>query len=193
HGIGLDKRIGERFLNAGIGWGGSCFPKDVTALTKIAAEYGITTQLLNAVINVNIQQRLKVVQKVQEVLKIVKGKSIGFLGISFKPDTDDIRDAPAITIMNNLANLGAKVKAYDPVVKVAPDSLNTKVILCQNIEEIFMDSDLIILATEWEEFYKIDYKKLGNLMRGKNIIDGRNFLDKENLKDFGYKYFGIGR
>jgi len=159
-GMGLDSRIGEKFLSAGIGWGGSCFPKDVSALTKIAAEYGITTQLLNSAINVNSQQRLKMVQKVQETLKIVKGKTIGILGISFKPNTDDTRDAPAITIMNNLANLGAKVKAYDTVVKELPDSLNKKVILCPGIEEIFSGSDLVILATEWPEFEALDYKSL---------------------------------
>ena len=191
-GIGLDSRIGDRFLNAGIGWGGSCFPKDVSALTKIAAEYGITTQLLNSAINVNTQQRLKMVQKAQETLKIVKGKTIGVLGISFKPNTDDTRDAPAITIMNNLVNFGAKVKAYDPVVKEFPESLNQKVILCSDIEEIFVGSDLIILATEWEEFKGIDYKRLGDLMKEKNFIDGRNFISKEKMLSLGFKYSGIG-
>jgi len=191
-GIGLDSRIGARFLNAGIGWGGSCFPKDVSALTKIAAEYGITTQLLNSAINVNNQQRLKMVQKAQETLKIIKGKTIGVLGISFKPNTDDTRDAPAITIMNNLSNLGAKVKAYDPIVKEFPESLNQKVILCFDTEEIFSDSDLIILATEWEEFTGLDYEGLGALMRDKNFIDGRNFLSKEKMLRLGFKYSGIG-
>jgi UDPglucose 6-dehydrogenase len=191
-GIGLDSRIGARFLNAGIGWGGSCFPKDVSALTKIAAEYGITTQLLNAAINVNTQQRLKMVQKAQETLKIIKGKTIGVLGISFKPNTDDTRDAPAITIMNNLANLGAKVKAYDPIVKEYPESLNQKVILCLDTEEVFSGSDLIILATEWEEFIGLDYERLGTLMRDKNFIDGRNFISKEKMLALGFKYSGIG-
>jgi len=193
HGIGLDSRIGTKFLNAGIGWGGSCFPKDVLALSKIAEEYGIGAQLLKAVVNVNNQQRLKIVQKVQEILKIAKGKSIGVLGISFKPNTDDTRDAPAITIMNNLANLGAKVKGYDPIVKNAPITLNKKIILCKSLEDLFRDSDLIILATEWKEFTEIDYKELGNLMREKNFIDGRNFLDNEKMISFGYKYVGVGR
>jgi UDPglucose 6-dehydrogenase len=191
-GIGLDRRIGARFLNAGIGWGGSCFPKDVSALTKIAAEYGITTQLLNSAINVNSQQRLKMVQKAQETLKIVKGKTIGVLGISFKPNTDDTRDAPAITIMNNLVNLGAKVKAYDPIVKEFPESLNQKVILCLDIEEAFLGSDLIILATEWDEFEGLDYKRLGGLMKEKNFIDGRNFIPKKKMLSIGFKYSGIG-
>jgi len=193
YGIGLDSRIGPKFLNAGIGWGGSCFPKDVSALTKIAAEYGISTQLLNAVINVNSQQRHKVVQKVQEMLKIVKGKSIGILGISFKPNTDDTRDAPAITIINNLINLGAKIKAYDPVVKKIPESLNPKTIFCPKVEDVFDGADLIILATEWEEFANLDFCRLSKKMREKNLIDGRNFLDKEKLLSLGFNYIGIGR
>jgi len=192
-GIGLDSRIGTKFLKAGIGWGGSCFPKDISALTKIASEYGLNSRLLNEVINVNMEQRLKVVQKSQEILKIIKGKTIGFLGISFKPNTDDTRDAPAIAIMNNLVNLGAKVKAYDPIVKKSPETLNTQVTVCNNVENIFEDSDLIILATEWEEFKNLDYKKLGDLMHDRNIIDGRNFLPKNEIQEIGYRYVGIGR
>ena len=193
YGIGLDSRIGTKFLNAGIGWGGSCFPKDVLALTKIAAEYGLATQLLNSVVNVNNQQRLKVVQKVQETLKIIKGKSIGVLGISFKPNTDDTRDSPPITIMNNLVNLGAKVKAYDPIVKNTPETLNSKVLICDSAEDIFRDSDLAILATEWEEFKDLNYKENGKLMKDMNFIDGRNFLDKEEMISYGFNYLGIGR
>ena len=193
YGIGLDSRIGTKFLNAGIGWGGSCFPKDVLALTKIAAEYGLATQLLNSVVNVNNQQRLKVVQKVQETLKIIKGKSIGVLGISFKPNTDDTRDSPPITIMNNLVNLGAKVKAYDPIVKNTPETLNSKVLICDSVEDIFRDSDLAILATEWEEFKDLNYKENGKLMKDMNFIDGRNFLDKEEMISYGFNYLGIGR
>ena len=193
YGIGLDSRIGTKFLNAGIGWGGSCFPKDVLALTKIAAEYGLATQLLNSVVNVNNQQRLKVVQKVQETLKIIKGKSIGVLGISFKPNTDDTRDSPPITIMNNLVNLGAKVKAYDPIVKNTPETLNSKILICDSVEDIFRDSDLVILATEWEEFKDLNYKENGKLMKDMNFIDGRNFLDKEEMISYGFNYLGIGR
>jgi UDPglucose 6-dehydrogenase len=193
YGIGLDSRIGRKFLNAGIGWGGSCFPKDVLALTKIAAEYGLATQLLNSVVNVNNQQRLIVVQKVQKTLKIIKGKSIGVLGISFKPNTDDTRDAPPITIMNNLVNLGAKVKAYDPIVKKTPETLNSKVLICDSIEDIFRDSDLVILATEWEDFKDINYKENGKLMKDMNFIDGRNFLSKDEMIGYGFNYIGIGR
>ena len=192
-GIGLDSRIGGKFLDAGIGWGGSCFPKDVLALSRIAAEYGINAQLLDTVINVNSHQRLRIIKKVQKLLKIVKGKTIGVLGMSFKPDTDDTRNAPAITIMNNLVNLGAKVKAYDPVVKISPGELNSQVIICQSYEELFEAADLVILATEWKEFKVINYAELRKMMRDTYFIDGRNALIKEEMVNLGYKYFGIGR
>ena len=155
-GVGLDRRISPHFLNAGIGWGGSCFPKDVLALSNIAGEYGLSTQILNAVINVNREQRLKITKKIQDELKIIKGKIIGILGISFKPDTDDTREAPSIKIMNDLVNLGAKVKAYDPIVKENPDSLSGKIKICKGSYETVADTDLLIIATEWAEFLNLD-------------------------------------
>lgn len=192
-GIGLDKRIGPAFLNAGIGWGGSCFPKDVSALSNIAGEYGLSTQILNAVVNVNREQRLKITQKIQNELKIIKGKTIGVLGISFKPDTDDTRDAPSIKIMNDLVNLGARVKAYDPIVSAAPGSLSKKVEICSSAYEAVRGADMFILATEWEEFLKLDYAKIKDMMRSPVLIDGRNYLDKNSLEKQGFKYIGIGR
>ena len=192
-GMGFDKRIGPLFLNAGIGWGGSCFPKDVSALAYIANEYGMTPQILNSVINVNREQRLKIVKKVQDELKIVKGKTVTVLGMSFKPNTDDIREAPSISIMNSLCNLGAKIKAYDPVVKNRPDALTEKVTICKDEYEAILNSDILILATEWEQFLKLDFNKIIKLMKHAVIIDGRNFLDSEKLKKLGFKYIGIGR
>ena len=192
-GIGLDRRIGPMFLNAGIGWGGSCFPKDISALSNIAGEYGLSTQILNAVVNVNREQRLKIKQKLQDELKIIKGKTIGVLGISFKPDTDDTRDAPSIKIMNDLVNLGARIKAYDPIVKVRPDSLSNKVLVCSDAYEAVKDADIFILATEWEEFLDLDFNKIKELMHNSSIIDGRNYLDRDNLEKIGFKYVGIGR
>ena len=192
-GIGLDKRIGPAFLNAGIGWGGSCFPKDVSALSNIAGEYGLSTQILNAVVNVNREQRLKITQKIQNELKIIKGKTIGVLGISFKPDTDDTRDAPSIKIMNDLVNLGARVKAYDPIVSAAPGSLSKKVEICSSAYEAVRGADMFILATEWEEFLDLDFNKIKELMHNSSIIDGRNYLDKSRLEKLGFKYIGIGR
>jgi UDPglucose 6-dehydrogenase len=192
-GIGLDKRIGPAFLNAGIGWGGSCFPKDVSALSNIAGEYGLSTQILNAVVNVNREQRLKITQKIQNELKIIKGKTIGVLGISFKPDTDDTRDAPSIKIMNDLVNLGARVKAFDPIVSAAPGSLSKKVEICSSAYEAVRGADMFILATEWEEFLDLDFNKIKELMHNSSIIDGRNYLDKSRLEKLGFKYIGIGR
>lgn len=192
-GIGLDSRIGPKFLNAGIGWGGSCFPKDVSALAYIANEYGMTPQILNSVINVNREQRLKIVKKVQDELKIVKGKTIAVLGISFKPDTDDVREAPSISIMNSLINLGAKIKAYDPVVKEAPQTLSEKVYLGKDVYDTIKDSDLLIVATEWNEFKDLDFVKMKGLMSHFIIIDGRNLFDKNQVKELGFRYIGIGR
>ncbi|MHB8279502.1 MAG: UDP-glucose dehydrogenase family protein [Candidatus Humimicrobiaceae bacterium] len=192
-GMGLDSRIGPKFLNAGIGWGGSCFPKDVSALAYIANEYGMTPQILNSIINVNREQRLKIVKKVQDELKIVKGKTIAVLGIAFKPDTDDTREAPAISIMNSLINLGAKIKAYDPIVKERPQNLSEKVYLSKDVYDAIKDSDLLILATEWNEFKNLDYARIKSLMVHNIIIDGRNLFDKEKLENLGFKYIGIGR
>jgi UDPglucose 6-dehydrogenase len=117
-GIGLDSRIGHKFLQAGIGWGGSCFPKDVSALVHTATDYGYDAQLLKSTIKTNRQQRLIAVEKLQQVLKILKGKTIGLLGLTFKPDTDDLRDAPALDLIDRLTHLGAKVKAYDPLIRL---------------------------------------------------------------------------
>ncbi|MCL5069987.1 MAG: UDP-glucose/GDP-mannose dehydrogenase family protein [Actinobacteria bacterium] len=192
-GIGLDSRIGPKFLNAGIGWGGSCFPKDVSALAYIANEYGMTPQILNSIISVNREQRLKIVKKVQDELKIVKGKTIAVLGIAFKPDTDDTREAPAISIMNSLINLGAKIKAYDPIVKERPQNLNERVYLSKDVYDAIKDSDLVILATEWNEFKNLDYQRIKSLMAHNIIIDGRNLFDKNKLEDLDFKYIGIGR
>jgi len=192
-GMGLDSRIGPRFLNAGIGWGGSCFPKDVSALAYIANEYGMTPQILNSIINVNREQRLKIVKKVQDELKIVKGKTIAVLGIAFKPDTDDTREAPSISIMNSLINLGARIKAYDPIVKERPPHLSEKVDLSKDVYEAIKDADLLIIATEWPEFKNLDYSRIKSLMAHNIIIDGRNLFDKEKLEHLGFKYIGIGR
>ncbi len=192
-GIGLDRRIGREFLNAGLGWGGSCFPKDLSAISQIAAEYGLSTQIINAVVQANKQQRSNIIKKTQELLKILKGKTIGVLGISFKPNTDDTRYAPAITIINNLIKLGARVKVYDPIVKDRPTDLSEKAIFCKDSYEVAENSHLLILATEWDEFIKLDFEKIKKLMSKKLIIDGRNVLDKENLKKIGFTYIGIGR
>jgi UDPglucose 6-dehydrogenase len=193
-GIGLDSRIGEKFLQAGIGWGGSCFPKDVSALIHTAKDYGYETELLNAAVKVNKHQRLIIVEKLQKELKILKGKTIGLLGLTFKPDTDDMRDAPALNIIEELNRLGAKVKAYDPIVSQSGLSHGLSgVIIETNLEMLADGCDALVLITDWQEFLKLDYTKMGQLMHHQLIIDGRNFLDKEKIEQAGFNYVGIGR
>ena len=188
HGIGLDSRIGSKFLQAGIGWGGSCFPKDVSALIHTANDYGCKTELLNAAVNTNQNQKLIVVEKLQQVLKILKGKTIGLLGLTFKPDTDDLRDAPAIEIIAALTRLGAKVKAYDPIV-----SKLDQADLVETPEQLAEGCDALVLVTDWKEFRDLDYVALAQKMSSALMIDGRNFLDSDQITEAGFAYVGIGR
>ena len=194
-GIGLDSRIGNKFLNAGIGWGGSCFPKDLAALINTGADYGYDAQLLKATVSVNEQQRALVIQKLQNSLKILKGKTIGILGLTFKPDTDDLRDAPALDIIQKLIELGAKVKAYDPIVSAAQSSTHPQLPdanLVDSPELLADSSDAIILMTEWSEFQQLDYQQLAKLMRSPIMIDCRNFLSPADLTQAGFQHIGIG-
>ena len=193
-GIGLDSRIGNKFLNAGIGWGGSCFPKDLAALIHTGADYGYDAQLLKATVTVNQQQRTLVIQKLQNSLKILKGKTIGLLGLTFKPDTDDLRDAPALDIIQTLIELGAKVKAYDPIVspQSSPHPYLANVNLVADPQMLATDSDALILMTEWSEFQEIDYQHLATLMRSPILVDCRNFLSPAQLINAGFHHIGIG-
>jgi UDPglucose 6-dehydrogenase len=196
-GIGLDSRIGSKFLNAGIGWGGSCFPKDVSALVHTAEDYGYEAQLLKATIAVNQRQQLIVIDKLQQVLKILNGKTIGLLGLTFKPHTDDMRDAPSLKIIYQLQKLGAKVKAYDPIVtkqtKEQAAALGlASVVFSASAEEMATGCDALVLVTEWQEFLDLDYEKIGSLMNSPAIVDGRNFLNKKSLKLAGFHYQGVG-
>jgi UDPglucose 6-dehydrogenase len=193
-GIGLDSRIGNKFLNAGIGWGGSCFPKDLAALIHTGADYGYDARLLQATVSVNQQQRTLVIQKLQNSLKILKGKTIGLLGLTFKPDTDDLRDAPALDIIQKLIELGAKVKAYDPIISSSSGTHAqlADVNLVDNPQLLAEDSDALVLMTEWSEFQQLDYAELARLMRSPLAIDCRNFLSSTDLRAAGFHYIGIG-
>ena len=193
-GIGLDSRIGNKFLNAGIGWGGSCFPKDLAALIHTGADYGYDAQLLKATVSVNQQQRTIAIQKLQNSLKILKGKTIGLLGLTFKPDTDDLRDAPALDIIQKLTELGAKVKAYDPIVspQSSTHSYLANINLVDSPRSLATDCDAIVLMTEWSEFQAINYQELAQLMRSAIIVDCRNFLSPVELSKAGFQYIGIG-
>lgn len=193
-GIGLDSRIGSKFLNAGIGWGGSCFPKDVSALIHTAQDYGYNTSILNAVVEVNKVQRLIVVEKLQQELKILKGKVIGLLGLTFKPDTDDMRDAPSLNIIKQLNHLGAKVKAYDPIASQSGVSHGLSGVQIESTPAMLADQcDALILVTEWQEFLKLDFADLAGRMNHPVMVDGRNFLNKGQLQGVGFRYLGIGR
>jgi UDPglucose 6-dehydrogenase len=194
-GFGLDSRIGPKFLNAGVGWGGSCFGKDVSALIDIAKEYAYEPVLLHSTVDVNKRQRHVPVQKLQETLKIIKGKTIGLLGLAFKPDTDDLRDAPALEIAAELIDKGARVKAYDPIANEVCRRQRPEL----NIEyaasalALAEDCDALVIVTEWEEFRYLDLNKIGEAMNAKVLIDGRNILDPETVEAAGFKYRGIGR
>lgn len=193
-GIGLDSRIGQRFLQAGIGWGGSCFAKDVSALIHTAGDYGYDTEILKACVKVNQQQRILVVEKLQQVLKILKGKTIGLLGLTFKPDTDDMRDAPALTLIDQLNRLGAKIKAYDPIVSQSGIRDGLSNVIVETDPERLADScDALILVTEWAQFKTLDYSKMAKLMNNAILIDARNFCDRTQIEAAGFKYIGIGR
>jgi len=193
-GIGLDSRIGNKFLQAGIGWGGSCFPKDVSALIHTADDYGYEAQLLKAAVSVNERQRLIALEKLQKVLKILKGKTVGLLGLTFKPDTDDLRDAPALILIEQLNRLGAKVKAYDPIISQTGMRHGLSGVLVETDAERLADGcDALVLVTEWQQFSTLDYVKMAKLMAHPVIIDGRNFLDPETLIRAGFQYVGVGR
>lgn len=192
-GIGLDSRIGMKFLQAGIGWGGSCFPKDVSALIHTANDYGYEANLLKSAVEVNERQRLIAIEKLQQVLKILKGKTIGLLGLTFKPDTDDLRDAPSLMLIDNLNRLGAKVKAYDPIVSQTGLRHGLSGVLVETDPERLADGcDALLLVTEWQQFRHLDYGKMAKFMAHPVMIDGRNFLDRKVLEMAGFQYQGIG-
>jgi len=195
-GIGLDSRIGPKFLQAGIGYGGSCFPKDVKALHSIALDKKYHFKLLKSVIEVNNQQREQAIVKIKESLAApLKKRTVAILGLAFKPETDDIRESASIFIIKRLLKLGIKVKAYDPEAnKNARKELKNKINLriCQTVDQVFKNVDLVFLATKWQEFLNLDWQKVANLIKGKAIIDGRNALDKNKIQAAGLEYIGFG-
>ena len=194
-GIGLDSRIGGKFLSAGLGWGGSCFGKDVQSLLHTAEEYGYQARLLEAALAVNRAQRQVVIQKLQEKLFILKGRTIALLGLAFKPDTDDLRDAPSLQIAERLIQLGARVKAYDPIAMPACQTQHPELRLqyCDSARSAVLDADAVVLVTEWDEFRKLDLEQIAHLMHQPVLVDGRNLYDPETARNAGFDYSGIGR
>jgi UDPglucose 6-dehydrogenase len=193
-GMGIDKRIGPHFLQAGIGFGGSCFPKDVKALANMAQTHGMHPQLLNAVMEINAFQRRHITLKVREMLDgNVDGTTIGVLGLAFKQNTDDIRESPSLTVVRSLINQGATVKVYDPV---AMENANEEVqgmILCDNSYDVAKDSDALLLLTPWNEFKQLDMKRILATMKQPILVDGRNMYDPDEMRAMGFNYRGVGR
>jgi UDPglucose 6-dehydrogenase len=191
-GMGYDKRIGRAFLDAGLGWGGSCFPKDVKALAHMAVLHGTQPQLLQAVMEINRNQRRRLIVKLRKALGNLDEKVIGVLGLSFKPNTDDIREAPALEVIHLLQNEGGLIRAYDPQAMGNAADLIMRVTLCKDAYEVAEGCDALVLTTEWNEFKQLDFKRIKQLMRQPIIMDGRNLWDSETLRELGFTYFGVG-
>jgi len=193
-GIGSDTRIGSKFLYPGCGYGGSCFPKDVKALIKSASDYDYSLEILTAVENVNNRQKEILFNKVYKYFNgDLKGKKIAMWGLAFKPNTDDMREAPALVLAEKFTTMGAEIYAYDPVaMEEAKRRLGDKITLCKSPYEATENADALLLVTEWSEFRVLDYKLLEK-MKQKLIFDGRNIYDPNEVRSFGFQYFGIGR
>jgi UDPglucose 6-dehydrogenase len=192
-GMGYDKRIGHAFLDAGLGWGGSCFPKDVKALAHMAVLHGAHPQLLQAVMDINRNQRRRVVMRLRRALGGLSDKVVGILGLSFKPNTDDIREAPALEVIYLLQNEDAIIRAYDPAAMEAAARVLHSVTLCKDPYQVAEGADALVLATEWNEFKHLDFERIRQMMRTPVIVDGRNLWDPERLRALGFTYFGVGR
>jgi UDPglucose 6-dehydrogenase len=192
-GIGLDARIGTRFLQAGIGWGGSCFGKDTAALIATASEYGLNAPIVTAAREINRRQRERVVEKLLGELKILKGRTVGMLGLAFKPHTDDLREAPALDIARKLIERGARVKAHDPVAmeRFRQENAGLDVTCCAAAEDVAEGADAVIVVTEWPEYRELDWPAVKSSMRTPVLLDGRNLLDRETMIRMGFRYLTL--
>ncbi len=194
-GIGSDARIGKRFLFPGIGYGGSCFPKDVQALAKSAAEVNYNFKILDSVMDINEKQKTIIVPKIKDFFKgNLAGKKIAIWGLAFKPDTDDIREAPALYIIDELLKTGVTISAYDPeAMKNVRNILGDKITYANDEYEALQNADALLIATEWSLFRTPDFEKVSSLLKTKTIFDGRNLYGIDQMKELGYYYSSIGR
>jgi UDPglucose 6-dehydrogenase len=190
-GIGLDHRLGPHFLRAGIGFGGSCFPKDASALKQLASNSGYHFQLLSAVIEVNELQKRRVISKLQQHLGRLRGKRVALLGLAFKPNTDDMREAPSVVLASRLLAEGAEVRGWDPVAE--PGELLKGVSICETVLDAVRGADAAVLVTEWDELRELATAEIRDAMRNPLIVDGRNLLDPQAVERLGFAYEGIGR
>ena len=192
-GMGYDARIGRHFLDAGLGWGGSCFPKDVKALAYMAKEKGLNPRILDSVTQVNYDRRSEVVKHMENMTGGLKGKTIGLFGLAFKPNTDDMREAPSIDIAEHLTKAGAKVRGYDPVAMEVARPILPAVEMFKDPYEMAKGCDGVILVTEWNEFKQLDLDRLKSVLKKPVIFDGRNIYDPASMKEKGFTYRAIGR
>lgn len=192
-GMGYDKRIGPRFLQAGIGYGGSCFPKDVKAFIELAKEHGLDLNILNAVEQVNKEQKKSLLPKIKKLLPELKDKKIALWGLAFKPNTDDIREAPSLVLIKQLQQEGAMISAFDPEAMDNTKKLVSKVEFAENMYATLKDADCLVIVTEWDIFRNFSFERAKKLMKSLNIVDGRNIYDSEDIREAGFNYISIGR
>jgi len=192
-GVGYDSRIGHAFLNAGLGFGGSCFPKDIQSLVHIAERFSYDFKLLKDVLDINEERVPHFVKNIKDRMGELRGKVVGILGLSFKPDTDDMRDAKSVEIINMLFNEGAVIKAYDPVAMENAKGILPAIKYCVNAYEVSEGAEALIIITEWREFKLLNMERIKNLMRKPAIFDGRNIYDAERTRKMGFEYYSIGR
>ena len=192
-GMGFDKRIGPRFLQAGIGYGGSCFPKDVRAFISMANDHNINFKILESVEQVNEEQKQSFLPKIKQLVPDLKNKKIALWGLAFKPKTDDMREAPSLILIKQLQEQGAIIKAFDPIAKENAIKLTQNIEFIDDLYEVLKDAHCLVLITEWDEFRNFSFEKVKQLMTEPNIVDGRNIYDPEDLKQAGFNYIGVGR
>ncbi|MCK4675259.1 MAG: UDP-glucose/GDP-mannose dehydrogenase family protein [Gammaproteobacteria bacterium] len=194
-GMGLDGRIGKKFLHAGPGYGGSCFPKDTLALIRIAQEHGSSCRIVESVVEVNAAQKARMVSKIRDALGgSESGKTIAVLGLTFKPETDDMRDSPSLAILPALSDKGAKIRAHDPEgMEEAKNLLPENIQYCDSLYEIFENADAVVLMTEWNQYRALDLKKVKNMMKGNVFVDLRNVYEKDTMEQKGFDYHCVGR
>ena len=191
--IGMDRRIGNKFLHPGPGFGGSCFPKDTQALASVARQFGRDSMIVDAVIEVNRRQRQAMIPKVEKLLGELNGKTVAILGLAFKPETDDMREAPAIDIISGLLERGATVRAYDPVAMTEAAKVLPEVSFARDEYEAVTDADALVFVTEWNQFRALDMGRVRDLMKSPRIADLRNIYDPADMRALGFEYVGVGR
>jgi UDPglucose 6-dehydrogenase len=192
-GIGLDNRIGPKFLHAGPGYGGSCFPKDTLALLQTADKAGVDQRIVRTTVQVNDDRKAQMVERVARAVGDLRGKRIAVLGLAFKPNTDDMREAPSIPLINGLVERGAEVSAFDPVAREQAEKIFPKIQFAEDAYAAAADADALVIVTEWDEFRALDLDKMAELLRGKVLVDLRNVYDRDEAEEAGLSYYGIGR